>query len=257
MGKRWSRGEFCWYELGTTDTAAAKNFYGALFGWTSTDIPMGEMGTYTLFQKDGQDIAGLFKLEGPMFEGVPPNWMAYVAVENILADTSHAKELGGKVVTDVMDVPNVGKMSVVSDPQGAILSLFQAGNHEGTGRWEGAPNSFCWSELCSPDPAGSKAFYTKLFGWTAKPSSIPGMEYNEWCLGERPIGGCYKPGPEMGPMPPHWMNYIAVTDCDGTASRAKALGATLMVPPTDIPHVGRFSCLCDPQGAAIAVIKLG
>ena len=80
MGKRWSRGEFCWYELGTTDVAAAKNFYGSLFGWTSTDIPMGEMGTYTLLQKDGQDIAGLYKLEGPMFEGVPPNWMVYVAV---------------------------------------------------------------------------------------------------------------------------------------------------------------------------------
>jgi len=252
---RWARGEFCWYELGTTDVDAAKSFYGSLFGWTTMDVPMGPMGIYTLLKHDGQDLAGLYKLEGPQFAGVPPHWMAYVATESVDQDTAKAKSLGGKAFCEPMDIPNVGRMSVIQDPQGATISLFQAGQHPGTGKWNGAPNTFCWSELYAKDTAAAVRFYTSLFGWGAK-ADTSAKPYTEWQVGGRSVGGMIAIDPNWGPVPSHWTSYVAVTDCDAVFKKAQGLGAKALVPPTTIGEVGRFAIFHDPQGAAIAIIKL-
>ena len=261
-GRRWARGEFCWYELGTTDPKAAQSFYSGVFDWGAMEVPMpggGEDcagGSYTLLQARGQDIAGAYKLEGPMFEGVPPHWLVYIATDRIDGDTAKAKEMGGSVMLEPMDVPGVGRVAVLRDPQGAAFGLFQAGEHEGSARLENTPNMFCWSELDTTDTAAAKAWYTKLFGWGSKSDASKEMQYTEWLHNGRPIGGLMALAPEMGPIPPNWMNYITVGDCDATVRRATALGGKALVPPTDIEHVGRFSILMDPQGAAFAVIKL-
>src|SRR5262245_47846441 len=104
-GRTWKNGEFCWYELGTTDAADAKKFYGSLFGWDMADQPMGELGTYTLVQKDERDHAGLYEMKGPMFEGVPPHWLVYVAVASANDAAAKAQSLGGSIVMQPMDVP--------------------------------------------------------------------------------------------------------------------------------------------------------
>ncbi len=255
---RWARGEFSWYELGTTDIDGSKKFYGALFGWTTLDVPMGQMGVYTMFRHDGEDLGGMYELEGPQLAGIPPHWMAYVAVDDVDADTARAKSLGGRAIVEPTNVPDVGRISVIQDPQGAMISMFQAGQHPGSGRWNGAASTFCWSELMTRDTAAAARFYTDLLGWSAKASPLgPGMSYTEWQVGGKAVGGMIAIDPSWGPMPPHWMNYIAVTDCDGTVSTARGLGGKTIVPPTDIPNVGRFSIVSDPSGAAFAVIKLG
>ncbi|MDY7108102.1 MAG: VOC family protein [Planctomycetota bacterium] len=120
-------GTFCWNELMTPDAGAAKRFYGELLGWTSEDMDMGEMGTYTLFRKGDQHVGGMMPMVGDCWEGVPPHWMSYVAVDDVDASTKKAEQLGGKVCVPPTDIPNVGRFSVITDPTGATISLFKGG----------------------------------------------------------------------------------------------------------------------------------
>ncbi len=248
-------GNFCWFELGTTDQAGAKEFYGKLFGWQFDEHPLPpEMGgVYTIFMLDGKEVGACYQL-GPQMPGVPTHWMPYVAVESVDATLAKVTELGGEALCPAMDVMNHGRMVAFKDPTGAALSVWQSKEHCGADM-VGAPGSFCWGELATSDTAKAKEFYTKLFGWATKSSEIPGMEYTEWINGEQPIGGMM---PLQGPpgVPPHWLLYFTVEDADAAAAKAQALGGQVYVPPTDIPNTGRFTVLADPQGGAFAVIKL-
>lgn len=119
--------------------------------------------------------------------------------------------------------------------------------------------TFCWNELASKDVGTAKKFYTELLGWTLKESNAPGMVYTEISAGEKSVGGMYQITDECGggDMPSHWMSYVAVDDVDSVAARVTELGGSICVPPTDIPHVGRFSVITDPTGATISLITLG
>ena len=258
QAKRWSRGEFCWYELGTTDVGGAKRFYGEMFGWTHQDIPMGDMGTYTILKREGQDVAGLYSLEGPMFAGVPPHWLPYVMVDDVDKDAGKASALGGTLYMGPHDVPNVGRIAVLKDPQGAAIAMYQEGGHPGTANCEGPQvGSICWSELMTTDTDAAISFYTQLFGWGTKASDMGPTKYTEWMAAGRSVGGCMAVPPEAAGVPPHWMNYVMVADCDASSRKAEKMGAQVVFGPMDIPGVGRFAVLLDPQGAAIAIIKLG
>ena len=125
-------GTFCWNELMTPDTAAARSFYSALLGWASEEMDMGEAGTYTIFKQGDQQVAGMMGMSGPQFEDVPPHWMGYIHVESVDDKTKQAEQLGAKVCVPPTDIPNIGRFSVITDPTGATISLFQAkGDCEG------------------------------------------------------------------------------------------------------------------------------
>ena len=115
-----------------------------------------------------------------------------------------------------------------------------------------------WPELTTPDPAGAVAFYTRVFGWKTKPETgVAEAQYVEWQNGGRSIGGLMPMrGEEWKGVPPHWMIYITVADCDERVTRAGQLGGKTCVPPMDIPNVGRFSVINDPQGATFSIIQM-
>ncbi len=119
---------------------------------------------------------------------------------------------------------------------------------------ESARGRFVWYDLMTPDPEAAKAFYTAVAGWGTQIWENPGMSYTMWTAGDRPIGGTMKLPDEAvaGGARPHWIAYVDVPDVDATAARAQELGGTVMVPPRDIPTVGRYAVLADPQGAVIA-----
>jgi predicted enzyme related to lactoylglutathione lyase len=114
---------FVHVELHTNDLARAKNFYSKLFGWTLQDMPMPGGGSYTMIQVGTGTGGGMTVNQAP---GVPPHWMAYVGVDDIHASTRKAKDLGAKVVVDVMEVGEYGSMSVITDPTGATVAMWQA-----------------------------------------------------------------------------------------------------------------------------------
>lgn len=249
-------GTFCWVELATTDGEAAKKFYTQLFGWDFADNPMGPDMVYTMLKLNGKDVGALYKMTPEMTaNGIPPNWLSYVSVANVDESTAKAKSLGATVLKEPFDVSTVGRMAVIQDPTGAVFALWQAGVHKGAGI-SNVPNSLCWNELATKDATKAGEFYSGLFGWDKNVQQMDDMTYTSFMNGDRPAGGMYEPTPEMGEIPPHWAVYFAVNDADATAARATELGATVCVPPMDIPGVGRMVAFKDPQGAAFAVIKL-
>lgn len=250
-------GTFSWIDLGTTDPDQAKRFYSELFGWEVNDMPMGDGTFYTMFQVGGRDVSALYGLSREQREqGVSPHWLSYVTVTSVDEAAARAGALGGTVLSGPHDVFDAGRMAVVQDPTGAPFALWQAGTHIGASRI-GEPGTLCWNELATRDADAAEAFYTNLFAWSTKKENMGDLgTYTVFADGDRQAGGMYQLNGEMAGMPSHWTVYIAVDDCDARTERARALGADVRVPPMDIPNVGRFALLQDPQGAVFAIIKL-
>jgi predicted enzyme related to lactoylglutathione lyase len=153
-------------------------------------------------------------------------------------------------------VMDAGRMAVLQDPTGAVFQVWQPKRSIGA-KILNEPGALCWTELTTSDTKAAEAFYTKLFGWTAKssPAGSP-MEYTEFSVGGTPsIGMMPKPAGMPAHIPSYWMPYFQVADADASAAKAKELGGSVMVPPTDIPSTGRFAIVNDPQGAMFAVFK--
>lgn len=115
-------GTFCWNELLTKDAPKATKFYTQLLGWTTREMDMGPEGTYTVFAHQGKDIAGCYTAKEPE---VPNAWMSYIAVSNVDESTTKAQELGATLCHGPTDIPDIGRFSVITDPTGATLALFQ------------------------------------------------------------------------------------------------------------------------------------
>jgi uncharacterized protein len=245
-------GYFCWAELASSDTAAAKQFYSDLFGWTAVDMPMPE-GVYTLFKAGGEDVAAVCAAQ----PGHPTNWGIYFSVASADDAAARVTEAGGKILAGPFDAHDAGRMAIAQDPTGTTFSLWQARRSIGA-TYAGDMGKVVWPELATPDPAAAVAFYTHLFGWTSKPDTgIADAPYIEWNHNGKAIGGLLPMrGEEWKGIPPHWLIYITVADCEERAARAKAIGGNLRVPPCDIPNVGRFSIVNDPQGGTFAIIQM-
>jgi uncharacterized protein len=243
-------GSFSWAELATTDSKAAKKFYGNLFGWEFSDSPAGPDMVYTMLKIRDKSIGALYQA-GPAQKAMPPNWTTYITVASADESAKKARQLGARILAEPFDVMDVGRMATIQDVQGAIFCLWQPKKHIGVEIVD-EPNVMCWCELETTDTESAKAFYTGLFGWGTK----VGGDYTEFQRGTTSIGGMMKIPKDWGPVPPHWLIYFAVADCDAAARKTEAQGGKVIVGPTDIEHVGRFAVLADPQGAVFAVIRL-
>ena len=245
-------------ELASTDQDGAKKFYGGLFGWTFEDTDMGPDGRYTIFQNAGRNAAALYTLRPDQREmGMPPCWSCYVAVENADATTQRAKAAGATVIMEPFDVMEHGRIAVLQDPTGAVFCIWQAKSHIGVGVLN-EPGAMDWTELSTPDAAAAEKFYTAILPWKA--SKMPGpMDYTTFARGETQAAGMMQITPEMkaAGTPPNWMPYFQVTDAKASVAKATGLGGGVIVPASEIPGVGWFAILRDPQGAVFAIHQPG
>lgn len=247
-------GTFCWIDLVTADMEAATRFYTELFGWGTRD--MGGPGQpYSMIDIAAKDIGGMLLLSRRDREaGMPPHWLPYVTTMDAAATMAALRENGGESVVEPCAVGTAGFAAVARDPQGAVFALWQPRDHAGAGVI-GRPGAMTWNELGTSDLDGARRFYRAVFGWSSQPMPIPGFKYEMLLLGERKVGGMYPFEGDMAGLAPHWMTYFEVEDCDEAAARAVELGGEIHVQPTDIPEVGRFAMLRDPQGAWFCVIR--
>lgn len=251
-------GRFVWYELLTTDPKAAIAFYTEVVGWKSQAW---EGSDYMMWVASQGALGGVSLLpEQAKRMGAPPYWQANVEVANVDESCAKVKQLGGQVF-HVEDVPTVGRLAVIADPQGAVLALFTP-----TGAMESHDvakhGEFSWHELYTTDYQAAFAFYQQIAGWEKLGAFDMGSgmgEYLLWGRNGKQLGGMMTMPPQMKtpdgkPVPPSWMYYVTVTDFDAAFERAKAKGARVLNGPMPVPGGQRIVQLMDPQGAAFALV---
>ena len=237
-----------WVDLTTTDPAAARAFYGGLFGWEAEDAgPVEETGGYAMFKLRGKQVAGV----GPvMEEGRPAAWSTYVSTDDVDAAVERARDAGAAVLVEPMDVMDAGRMAVVAHPAGGAVGFWQPRDHIGA-ELVNEPGTLTWNQLHTRDKDGALAFYGAVFGWTL--GAWDGMPVIN--LGERGIGGIMDMPPGTpDEVPAYWMTIFAVEDAAAAVAKAGELGGSVVVPPSEVPGVGRFAILTDPQGVYFGVI---
>jgi len=214
-----------WYELMTTDMKGAEKFYQAVVGWKAAPFA-GTAHPYATFSRTGEvRIGGV--MAKPDEVKAPPFWAMYVGVPKLEDAAAQIKRLGGSAHTEVITVPNVGRMQLMLDPQGAAFYIFEPASTEQMP--EGAPEigDVSWHELMTTDVPAAMTFYQTLFGW--QPSEAVDMgPIGKYQMFNRPhgmIGGMMNRPPEMAQVPPNWQIYFRVPDVDAAAERVKANGA--------------------------------
>jgi predicted enzyme related to lactoylglutathione lyase len=248
MGERTSYppGTFSWVDLQTDDLDRAKSFYADLFGWSYDDIPIGDDSVYSMAKVQGHRVAGLGERQD---ESIPPHWNCYVTVEDVDAVAARAGELGANVIAPPFDVFDAGRMAAFADPQGAMLSIWQARESIGA-ELVNEVGALTWNDLMSPDIPASSDFYRGLFGWEVAEIEGAGGQYWSITSNGRMNGGIM-PAPEGGH--PAWNLYFAVQDVDATVAKAGERGGSTIAGPMDVPNGMRFAVLGDPSGAVFSV----
>jgi predicted enzyme related to lactoylglutathione lyase len=252
----YGQGEFAWTSLGTTDASAARRFYSGLFGWDFRDMPGPGGMTYVFCQLGGETVCGLAEIPPSMRPQVPPHWLPAISVANADDVVAQVQRQGGRVVFPAMDVTDAGRSAQFVDPTGANLSIWQAKRHAGA-TMISTTGAMCWNELMTPDTDAAARFYEAVFGWSGDHVPMPGGDgtYTIFKRGTTMVGGMLARPAELSNVPPHWLTYFGVADCDASAARATELGGSVLRSPTDIPDVGRFAVCRDGQGAVFAIAR--
>jgi predicted enzyme related to lactoylglutathione lyase len=240
-----------WADLASPDADESASFYGELLGWETGEASE-EHGGYRQFRKDGKQVAGL----APAQEGQPPSWNVYIAVSDADEIAEKVDDAGGEVKVDPMDVGDLGRMAVFTDPTGAYFGIWQAKEHKGADVVS-EPGAVAWHQVNTRDPEKAEEFYSAVFGWDSDKVDTGGADYWEWQLDGKSVGGMFKMGDDFpDDVPAHWIVYFAVEDADAATEKAKEGGAEVRAEPFD-NEAGRFAVLQDPHGAAFALINQG
>ena len=246
---------FVWYELMTTDPAAAKAFYSQVVGWQATASSMPGM-DYTLLSAGPHQVGGLMALPPEASAaGMPPAWSGYVSVDDVDAKASALQQAGGTLLRPPADIPGVGRFAVVADPHGAAFCLYRDNDQSPmTPPAPGTPGTVGWHELMAGalDPAW--AFYSQLFGWTKTDAMDMGPmgTYQLFATGGDAVGGMMTKPPEM-PVAA-WLYYINVDAIDAAVGRIQAAGGKVMNGPMEVPGGSWIVQAMDPQGAMFALV---
>jgi predicted enzyme related to lactoylglutathione lyase len=242
-----------WYELMTTDMEAAEEFYRTVVGWKTSPFD-GAGQPYTMFNRSG-DVSVGGVMTKPDEEKAPPFWAMYVGVPKLEEAASHIKHLGGKAHREVIEIPDVGRMQMMMDPQGAAFYIYEPARTEQ--RAEAAPEigEASWHELMTTDAPAAMKFYEQVFGW--QPSEAMDMgPMGKYQMFNRPhgmIGGMMNKPPEMANVPPNWQIYFRVPDVHAAAERIKANGGKILNGPMEVPGGDWVVNAMDPQGAAFGL----
>lgn len=249
-------GYFAWYELLTTNRADAAAFYGKVVGWDMKDASTPEL-AYTVMSAGDGPVGGLMELpeEGRRM-GATPRWMGYVAVDDMDATATQIGRLGGAVLLPPTDT-NIGRVSVVADPQKATFALVSGltyGQRQPVGL--DAPARVGWHELLAEDRNKVFDFYGTLFGWQKADSETdPADLYQLFSVAGQTIGGMLTKLPSV--PQPCWLYYFNVDDIGAAAQRVRDGGGYILQGPIELPDGCWIVRCADPQGALFALQGAG
>ena len=244
---------FIWYELMTDDLAATEAFYTSVVGWTVASSGMPGM-DYRIWSAAGRGVGGLMAIPAEA-AGMKPGWFGYLKVADTDASVAGVVAAGGSVCKPAMDLPGVGRMAMLFDPQGASFYVMTPKMGEAAPppvapmqRGHGS-----WHELHTKDARAALAFYSAEFGWgsAGEMDMGPMGTYLMFNTGGDPAGGMMTSA-ALGR--PAWLFYFAVEDIDAAKARVEAAGGTVTNGPMEVPGGDWIVQGLDPRGAAFAVV---
>ena len=240
------QGAFVWSQLGTSDVDGARQFYGDVVGWSSEGFG-GPEPSYWIWKAGDVVVGGLTASDAP------PSWLPYVYATDVDALVRKAEALGGSSRMAPHDVPGVGRIAVVADPQGAVLAAIRP---DGPDREPEPPRpgEVVWRELMCDDPAAALRYYGELLGWREHRALDMGASgtYRIYGTADRELGGMMQRLPGY-PLAPHFLLYVHVVDLDAALERVRAGGGSVWMGPMPIPTGMRIAQCADPQGAVFAL----
>jgi predicted enzyme related to lactoylglutathione lyase len=251
-------GKFIWYELMTSDQAAAIDFYGEVVGWTAADSGQKDI-SYTILSAGGQGVGGILQLTDKMREGgARPGWLGYIAVADTDAKAREIEAAGGTILMEPGDIPNVGRFALAADPGGApfylLTPLSQGEQPPALDPW--TPGKVSWHELYSRQgQEAAFAFYSSQFGWETQTEMDMGPmgKYRIFEVAGEALGGMMDKPANM-PVSA-WNYYINVAGIDAAVQRIEAKGGKLIMGPMEVPGGSWVIQATDPQGAHFALIS--
>jgi uncharacterized protein len=247
----YATGRPCWADVTSPDVDVAAAFYSELFGWQADKDPRPEAGGYTMFSRNGKQVAAA---SPPQQDGIPPHWTVYLATDEVDATAERIAGAGGTVMAEPFDVFDAGRMAVAADPSGAVFGVWQAGNHIGS-QLRREPGTLNWAEVQTRDRPAAQPFYERVFGYETEIMEMtPGSEYVVFKVDGEPAAGLVEIGADWGDVPANWSVVFEVPDCDAAVAFLEQRGGKLLHGPNDIEGIGRFAVVADPWGAVFQVI---
>ena len=246
-------GRIIWYELLTTDMKAAETFYTAVIGWTVTPFD-GAGQPYDMFNRAANTpIGGVMKIPDGMH--FPAHWEMYVVVPNLDEAVKKIEGLGGKALGPLVEVPNIGRMRTMTDPQGAVFAIHELAGPPDRPEAPAQIGDGSWHELMTTDAPAAMKFYTELFGWTPTEPYDMGPDGKYYMFSRQfPIAGMMTKTKEMAHLPTFWSLYFRVANVHEAAERVKANGGQVLNGPMEVPGGDWIVNCLDPQGAAFSMM---
>ena len=253
-------GDFIWYELITPDPVGAKTFYDAVVGWTVEPQPSGVMDYRMIGRSDGRNAGGVMRLTDDMAtHGARPIWLGYINVDDVDSTVASIEQAGGKALLAAFDIPDIGRIAMVTDPQGAPFYVMKAIPPAGQTKQASdvfspdQPQRVSWNELSTSDPVAARKFYGDRFGWGTDEFMDMG-ELGEYRFIEQ---GGTRIGALSGVMPgqqPKWRYYFRVPSIAAAKDIAEQKGGTIHMGPHQVPTGDYIIIGTDPQGAEFALV---
>ena len=255
------RGDFIWYELMTPDPEASKAFYDAVVGWTIGEAVAEYNGYRMIGRSDGKFAGGILPLNEEMQQhGARPTWLGYILVPDVDQTAASIESAGGKSLMPANDIPNVGRIAMVTDPQGAPFYIMKPlppevdPNAKSDVFSVDQPQRIRWNELSTSDQDGAIAFYGDQFGWKQE-GSMPMGEMGDYRFIQANgvnIGAIMSKPPQL-PVS-LWTYYIGVDDIDRAVAAINDGGGKVLNGPHEIQG-GEFALNgLDPQGASFGLV---
>ena len=254
------RGDYIWYELMTPDPEGSKAFYDAVVGWNIGKAEEAYNG-YRMIGTDGGFAGGVLPLNAEMQQhGARPTWLGYIHVTDVDQSIKSIEQAGGKALMPATDIPNVGRIAMVADPQGAPFYVMKPIPPEGrenepsTVFSPGKDGRCSWNELSTSDPVAARRFYGERFGWTSDEFMDMG-EHGEYRFFDH---HGVRLGAVSGMMNqdqhPHWRYYFRVPSVSKAKETAEAKGGKVVMGPMEVPGGDHIIIGFDPQGAEFALV---
>lgn len=249
------RGMPIWYELMSKDPAAARRFYGAVIGWKiDASPPAGSTMDYRMISAADGLVGGVLTLGHDMLQhGARPCWLMYLGVDDVDACVAAVTAAGGGVAMPAFDIPEVGRMALVSDPQGAPFYVMRGASEDNSSACEPTlAGHGAWHELHAADGAKAVDFYLAQFGWNKSGAVDMGSmgTYQLFTIAGRNLGGIMTDAHFERPA---WLVYFRVDGIEQAALRIVEAGGQVLQAPMEVPGGGWIVRGVDPEGAMFAL----